>query len=315
MSKHSIWIVSFLLLAYVGDRLLGLYCKKITQKSQFRYSRLYHSNESADILFVGNSRGLSFFQPEVERITQRTTFNLSYNGLPCDLAKVLVMDYLDRHKPPKLLVIDATICDRHNESLKASFKLYMPYSSRLSQLLKTAATVQYKSNYNVEVDTLDAIAGLKNYYGSQVSWLYSHNSDVFQRAFFYRNHSDKDWLIDRIIGKETTEKDQMKSYTVRVVPKMVAHLKEMVQYAQNKGVEVKLVINPYFPAFAESIRDTFLLPLQKQIDTEIGLPIHDFSKALTDREEIGDLQHPNKKGSIHYMHILAQNGVFDGLRK
>ena len=35
---------------------------------QFRYSRLYNSTEDADILFVGNSRGLTFFQPEAERV-------------------------------------------------------------------------------------------------------------------------------------------------------------------------------------------------------------------------------------------------------
>jgi hypothetical protein len=126
MRKHFTWIISCLLLAFLADRAMGLYLNKITNESQFRYSRLYHSAENADILFVGNSRGLSFYQPEVERITQQSTINLSYNGLPADLAKVLVMDYLDRHTPPKLMVIDATICDRYNENLKANFKFYAP---------------------------------------------------------------------------------------------------------------------------------------------------------------------------------------------
>jgi hypothetical protein len=310
MIKQFTWIIGFLLLAFIGDRAFGLYFKNISQQSQFRYSRLYHTTENADILFVGNSRGLSFYQPEVERITPLSTFNLSYNGMPADLAKVLVMDYLDKNKPPKLMIVDVTICDRYNEILKSNFKLYTPNSERLTQLLKTSATVQYKSETNVEVDTVDAFSGFKNYYGSQVSHLYRYNSEVFQRVFFYRNRSDEDWLIDRIIGEEAIDKTKMKSYQVRMVPKMVMHLKDMVNYAQTKGVRVKLVINPYYPAFVESIKDTFLLPLKNRVQSETALPVFDFSTVLTERDEIGDLQHPNKKGSIHYMNILAQNGIF-----
>jgi hypothetical protein len=311
MKKPIFWIPAFLFLAWVGDRTAGLLLKKTTQESQFRYSRLYNSTEHADILFIGNSRGLSFFQPEAERLTQQKTLNLSYNGMPADLAKVLLMDYLDRHTPPKVMVVDVTLCDRYNEGLKAGFRLYAPFSERLSQLLKSSASIAYKSATDVNVDTTDAYSGMKNYYGSQLSHLYRHNSEVFQRVLYYRNRSDADWLIDRIIGSEADDKEKMKSYTVRPVPKMVGHLKEMIGYAQKKGVAVKLVINPYFPAFVDQIRDTFLVPLKRQVTQEIGLPIHDFSQALTARDEIGDLQHPNKKGSVRYMRILAESGIFD----
>jgi hypothetical protein len=94
-------------------------------------------------------------------------------------------------------------------------------------------------------------------------------------------------------------------------PNMAAHFKEMIDYAKSKGVEVKLVINPYFPAFAETsaIKDSFLIPLKTHIETITGLPVHDFSTALTEIDEIGDYQHANKKGSIHYMNILLEKGI------
>ncbi len=118
MRKHIFWIIGFLSLAFMGDRIVGFVLQKVTEKSQFRYSRLYNSNSDADILFVGNSRGLTFYQPEVEKITSLNTMNLSYNGMPADLAKCLVMDYLDRHNPPKVMVVDITLCDRTNDVLK-----------------------------------------------------------------------------------------------------------------------------------------------------------------------------------------------------
>jgi hypothetical protein len=298
MRKQLIWIAAFLTIAFAGDRIIGYFLQKITENSQFRYSRLYNSNEDADILFVGNSRGLTFFQPEAERLTQQKTMNLSYNGMPADLAKCLVMDYLDHHKPPKVMVVDVTLCDRENDILKSGFNMYTPKSMRLDTLLRGIHTKD------------DKFVGTKIVVGGKVSHLYRHNSEVFQRILFHRNKTDEDWLIDRIIGEQATKDTSFRSYQVRMFPNMAEHFKEMVAYAQSKGIEVKLVINPYYPAFAETIRESFLTPLKSHIETITGLPINDFSTVLTSVDEIGDYQHANKKGSIHYMNILLEKGIF-----
>ena len=316
MNKHIIWIFAFLLLAFLGDRLGGFILNHITQSSQFRYSRLYYGKEDADILFVGNSRGLTFFQPEVEKITGMTTMNLSYNGMPADLAKTLVMDYLDKHKAPKIMIVDVTLCDRENEVLKNGFNVYSPESQRLTDLIKGNVGTHRPKETEMKVDTLDMFAGKKVYYGGLVSQLYRHNSEVFQRVLYYKNRTDEDWLIDRVINEKAATNDKdLTSYPVRMFLHMVTHLKEMIDYAKAKGVDVRLVINPYLPAFAEtkSIRDTFLSPLKSYVEAQTGIPIRDYSTALTEREDIGDYQHANKKGSAKYMNILAQDGLFNPL--
>ena len=307
MRKQLIWIAAFFSIAFAGDRILGYFLQKTTDNSQFRYSRLYNSNEDADILFVGNSRGLTFFQPEAERLTQQKTMNLSYNGMPADLAKCLVMDYLDHHKAPKVMIVDVTLCDRENDILKSGFNMYTPKSLRLDTLLRGIQTKNPKTG-TVE----DAYAGTKVVVGGNLSHLYRHNSEVFQRVLYHRNKTDEDWLIDRVIGEKAAKDTAMSSYQVRMFLNMADHFKEMVDYAKSKGVDVKLVINPYFPAFAETsaIKDSFLLPLKNHIEALTGLPISDFSTALTERDEIGDYQHANKKGSIHYMNILLEKGIF-----
>ncbi len=299
MRKHLVWISSFLCLAFGGDRLAGYFLGKTTDNSQFRYSRLYNSTQDADILFVGNSRGLTFFQPEAERLTKVKTMNLSYNGMPADLAKCLVMDYLDRHNPPKVMIVDVTLCDRENDVLKSGFNLYTPKSLRLDTLLRGMTTGG------------DDFAGAKVVVGGNVSHLYRHNSEIFQRVLYHRNKTDEDWLIDRVISEKTATDTALSSYKVRMFPNMVAHFKDMIDYAKSKGVEVKLVINPYFPAFAETpeMRDSFLIPLKTSVEAATGLPVHDFSTALTEIDEIGDYQHANKKGSIRYMNILLEKGI------
>ncbi len=311
MGKQLIWIFAFLALAFLGDRLVGSFLHDLTKTSQFRYSRLYNSNETADILFVGNSRGLTFYQPEVERLTGQKTMNLSYNGMPADLAKMLVMDYLDRHVPPKVMVVDVTLCDRYNESLKTSMNLYVPFSRRMGNLIKSSVAINLKNPNSVEVDTTDVYAGRKVYYGGKLSQLFQHNSEIFQRVLYHRNKRDEDWIVDRVISESATKDTAFQSYQVRMFPVMVNHLKEMIDYAKEKGVIVKLVINPYYPPFAETIRDSFLSPLKMYVETQTGMPVTDFSTALQSVDEIGDYQHANKKGSIHYMNILFEKGIFN----
>jgi hypothetical protein len=310
MRKHIIWILAFLLLAFVGDRLIGHFLKNITESSQFRYSRLYFSTEDADILFVGNSRGLTFYQPEVELLTGKKTMNLSYNGMPADLAKCLVMDYLDHHTPPKTMIVDITLCDRENEVLKSGMNSYVPYSQRLTDLIKNTVSTKVITADPLVIDTLDILAGKKVFYGGQFSQLYRYNSEIFQRVLFHKNKTDKDQLIDRTIGESASTDTSIKSYKVRMFPNMVKELKEMVDYAKAKGVDVKLVINPYFPAFAETIRDSFLTPLKTHVEAQTNMHVSDYSTILTAREEIGDYQHANKKGSIRFMQILMAHGFF-----
>ena len=299
MSKNIFWIIAFLSIALIGDRLVGYIFSGITQKSLFRYSRLYCGKpDSADILFVGNSRGLTFYQPEVERLTGMKTMNLSYNGMPADLAKNLVFDYLDHNPAPKIMIIDATICDRENDALKSSFNLYTPYSHRLDTLIRG-------------IHVPDKWSGRKIVMGGSVSHLYLYNTELFQRVLYNRKKTDADWLIDRIISEGAVNDTSFKSYQVRMFPNMVADLKEMIDTAQARGIKVQLVINPYYPPFAETVRDSFLSPLKNYVENSTGLTVHDFSKVLTERDELGDYQHANKKGSIHYMNILMESGIFN----
>ncbi len=289
--KQLIWIFALVAIIFSGDRLIGSFMKKIVDESQFRYSRLYNSTEDADILLLGNSRGLTFFQPEIERITSRSTFNFSYNGMPMDLGKVLVQDYLDHHKQPKILIVDVTMCDRPRPELVRHFKTYMPYSERLDTLIR---------QYNEKIAV-----------GANLFHVYGYNSEIFQRCFYYRNKSDEDWLLDRTISKNMLEKKEFKDIKMLMDTSMIAHLKDLIDYTKSKGIQVKLVVSPYLPQFAEAIKPYYLSPLKSYIETNLGLPLHDYSTALTESSEFGDFQHPNKKGSIKYMSMLYKDGNFN----
>jgi hypothetical protein len=283
--KKVAWFVALLAIVYAGDRIFGSFLQKMTNESQFRYSRMYNGEAQADILLVGNSRGLSFFQPYIESVTGKSTFNLSYNGLPMDVAKVLVQDYLEKYKAPQTMIIDITSCDRENGALMTSFLSYSEHSMRLDTLIKSKKSDMW--------------------WGSKISKLMRFNNEIFQRSLSYRNKSDEDWLLDRTISDRLVADVAKNNYPLDVHQYLVQQLKEMVLSAQAKGVDVKLVISPYFPAFTV----TNLTELKVAAETATGLKVSDYRNALEDKALFGDYMHPNKKGAIQYIDMMKRDTV------
>ncbi len=284
--KNWKFYLSLAILLLVGDRTAGHLLQTQLQQSQFRFSKLYQNKAAADILLLGNSRGLSFYQPYIEQITGKTTFNLSYNGLPMDAANALVQDYLDRYPAPKTLLIDITLCDRENDALIAGFMPYAPASPRL------AALIRHKLP--------------KMYWGGQVSALFRFNHEVFQRAMYYRRKPDTDWLLDRVIPDALAQDAAHNAYDLEINPYLVQQLQETVAAAQAK-CKVVLLIGPYFPGFQVKNLDA----LKAAVEKATGLRVHDYRSALHEPADFGDFMHPNKKGSAKYLDMLRRDGLFD----
>lgn len=282
MVKQVTIYLLLVLIVVIGDRLAGYLLQNINAGSQFRYSRLYHQRAEADILLAGNSRGLTFYQPHIESSTGKKTFNLSYNGLPANLAEVLVSDYLDLYPQVEQVIVDITLADRQNKELIAGFLPYLDRSERLNRLLQK--------------ETNDA------WYGSKVSALFRYNNEVFQRAYFYKNKPDTDWLIDRVIAPELAATAPLDTFPISVQPALIESIRKITEYARQKNKPVRLVISPYYPGF---VKDWSNLDRFKQaIETATGLKVEDYRQALTDPTDFGDFMHANKKGAIRYMDLL-----------
>lgn len=287
--KQLLWYSSFVVLVFLGDRIGGLILHRQALESQFRYAQLYRRLAEADILLLGNSRGLTFYQPHIEEITGRKTCNLSYNGLPMDAAKCLTLDFLDiKNFEPNgepLMLLDITMCDRENDELLAGFTTFTERSKNLDTLIHNKIP--------------------KVWWGGKVSWLFKYNNEIFQRALYYRNRSDKDWLLDREISPDLAAEVSKHSYDLEIQPYLIQKLKETVAKVQASGTHVELVISPYFPGFQVKNLDL----LKSEVEKATGLPVRDYRNALSDPTDFGDFMHPNKKGSRKYLDLLKRDGV------
>ena len=287
--KYLWWTLTFVGILFGGDRLGGLFLNYLTENSQFRYSRMYQYQSNSDLVFLGNSRGLSFYQPYLEEKTGKQTFNLSYNGLPMDLGSALLMDYLDQNNPPEMILIDITMCDRENPALLGQFTTYQALSARIQSLV-------WQKNRKTAV-------------GAEVSHLFRYNNEIFHRALFYSNKPDKNWLLDRKITKSLIEKVNRRTYTFDLLfePSAVKELGLLVQYLKKEKIPFRLVVNPYFPAFREKMTD--LDELIELVESETGAPVLDYSISIEDEAGFGDLQHLNVKGAKSYIDLLIKDKI------
>ncbi len=291
--KNFLWLPACLALFFAADRAGGFLLQKITDGSQFRYSRLYQGEAHAEILLLGNSRGLTFFQPFIEEKSGKKSFNMSYNGLPMDFAAVLVKDYFEKYPAPESMLIDITMLDRPNQPLTIGFTPYLSKSANISAYLHENSPEFWR--------------------GCQISHLFRFNNEIFQRAFYYKNKSDADWLLDREITPQLVAKAATETYPINVDSSWVhdillKNLAETTDLAQKKGTKVQLVISPYFPGFAKNVHN--LDRLKTLCEQKTGLPVHDYSTALTDPTMFGDFMHPNKKGAASFIDRMHADGLF-----
>lgn len=290
-TTRSFWLSWLLLplLFVAGDRIAGYFLRNTIEGARFRYARLYGSEGAPELLLLGNSRGLTFFQPYISEKTGQKNLNLSYNGLPMDVGNALAQDALDRYPDTKILLIDITMCDRENDELLSGFLSYSRNSPRLQALLKRKLP--------------------KAFWGAEFSDLYRYNNEIAQRAMFHRRESDEAWLLDRQIAPALADKlAEQAGYPLELHPYLINQLAETVAYARSKGVKVVLLISPYFPGFAEKVAN--LDALKTAVEQATGLPVHDYRNALASREAFGDFQHPNIRGSKQYVDLLIKDGLF-----
>ena len=209
----------------------------------------------------------------------------------------MLEDYLKHNKKPEVFVLDVSMTNRIDTTLISGFNVYSPYSEGVSEVVKGSVP--------------------KVYYGGKLSHLFLHNGEIFQRAIRYLSNTDETWLNDRVIsdgliGKVHELHDSIVgpfNEDLKVVNFIYDELEQTVQIAKENNIKVKLVINPFFPAYANKMVN--YKEFVQKVETLTGLKVHNYAKAIRNKDAFSDFQHLNRKGSQQYIDILKQDGIFD----
>lgn len=298
-----VFSIAFLLAYLAGDRLASLALDRLVGRSHFRFSQMYRGGARADVLVLGDSRGVhSFYAPGLSKSLGRRVVNLSFNGLSTEIIECLFNDYLEHNAPPRLLVLEVTNVFSKPSAL-VNFKPYLSQSPHLSSLLR-------RDNPN-------------EYWATRLSHLYRFNCELFLRVLAYQRKDDQSWILSSRISKDLfdqslkSEEDVYRPILADYVQSNLAALGRMLKVASAAGVEVRLVIAPYLPQYRSHIKNwqevvkTFESMVQTKGPDKPGTTFWDCSTALDRPEQFADRIHLNRVGADGLFDLLNERDFFN----
>jgi hypothetical protein len=276
------WFAVLISVILGGDRALSWTLSRVLLRSQFRFSRLYRGGNNADVLILGDSRGVhSFYAPAIEELTGLRAFNASYNSMSMRIAEAVLLDYLDRNRAPKLAIIEVTSVAFKGE-LTSELRTYAEFSPRLSALYD-------------EAHPSAAVAG-------RAFHLLNLNSGFYIEALHYMRRSDQDWINHSAMPPAL--RNAVPSLWHLPTRENLDALNRMIQVLRRRGVEVRLVLAPYYPAPAN------MAEFAQIVSRSSGLPVWNYSGAVRDPEEFTDTVHLNERGSRALLALMKRDGLF-----
>jgi len=283
--KALVWIATLLLVVMAGDRLMSWALGRLLVRSQFRYSQLYRGGTNADILIMGDSRGVnSFYAPAIEELTGKKAFNLSYNSMSPVVAEALILDYLDRNQPPKIAIIEPT-CVQVDGAVLTELRPFATMSPRLMSL--------YQQKHPDAART------------EKIFHLLLLNTGFFVDALHYMRHSDQDWIM-RSSLPATSQPEGKRAITF--LPGNREAMQRIVKALRQRGVEVRFVVAPYYAKGIENLPE---LAAGLSLDDHVRLTTYD--TVLSDPALFADHVHLNETGSRAFLAMLKRDGVLEGM--
>jgi hypothetical protein len=282
--RAAVWLAVLLAVVFAGDRLLSAALDRVLLNSQFRFSRVYGGSSDAQIVMLGDSRGVnSLYAPAIEQLTGKRVLNLSYNSMSTRIAEALVADYLERNSPPEIVVIEVS---------------HLIVASNLETELRTYAN-QSPRLRGLYAETHPRPARL-----TQVFRLLAFNSEFFLRALYYLRRSDQDWILQSTIGAELLAAPDG-SWALTALPESLDALERMVRDLRARNVTVKLIIAPFL-----SPEHTNVAEFSRIVSGRVRLPVLNYVAAGGPPENFADRVHMNRKGAEQFCRRLAADGVF-----
>lgn len=306
LGRHFLFLATFLATTFAGDRLLATFIGSFIDRSQFRFSILYRGDVVADVAIFGDSRGVhSFYAPSVNESLGLKAFNFGYNGFSTEMIECLVADYVTTCPPPKFIVLEVTNVVRPPAAL-GNLKPFLRHSKLLTELFHRERPEEYWS--------------------TQLSHLFRLNCELTMRVLYFSQQSDQGWILNRSISPELPSYDKLpdvdgESIDSEYTEKNFAALQRIVQLANDNGIELRLVIAPYWPDFYKHAgkRQAALAQIGERLRQDTRNPssvsIWDYSLLLDEPKYFADPVHTNRAGAEQLILRMKADGLFEAGRR
>lgn len=266
------------------DFLCGVCVQTVISRSGFRFARLYGDRRmAADVVVLGNSRAVnSFYVPELEKRTGLRWLNLGYNGIGPRLVEALLLDYLDRHEKPRLVVLEMSNAWQGTGPIR-DLRIFARRSPRLRAL--DAGNGEW----------LDDLL--------KMSALNSVNGEMILRVAYYLGKDDQNWVNSGRLDPNQADEAQRRlaeCLSPEVSEEAVSAYRRIFRELKERGIDMCCFIGPYFANEPE--RKTVRTAVAKVMVPDV--PFIDSIDAVDDVSSYADPQHLNREGAVRYAGIL-----------
>lgn len=297
-NRRVFWSVisGALVLFFVIDRVAGYGLLTLADRSSIRFSQLYGGEIEKDILVVGSSRGVnSLYAPDTLEKAGFSSYNLSWNGQSSEVSLAVIRDFLDNHKPPRMVLFEITNINGKTELLQ-SLKMYAGRSPRMEHLLKR----DHKSLW----------------FASQLSHLFRCNSEYFLRCLYYLRKDDQTWINTYQLTPEYFQVlVAKKDYELfrEPEPERLNELVVLTEELESRGIQIRFIVSPFLPEWIANNPEFH--DWLDQIRDGLGEHrVFDYHNTLHGLEYFADAVHINRNGADLLLQTMIQDGFFDSLK-
>src|SRR3989442_8244710 len=279
-----------LVVVLAGDRALAWMLARAVSRAGTRFARAYRGGVDADVLVAGDSRGVNgLYGPAIRDATGLSAFNLAYNGLSTHLCEALVLDYLERNRAPRLLLVEASNVRSPDEMLE-SLRLHWRDSARLDAL--AAALIPRERR------------------ATRILNLYGYDNELALRSLFYAGRDDQDWVNRYRISPAVLEAARREApFRLEARPDNLEALGRLVRAAEAKDITVRVVLTPYLPDHLAKMQNwpEFVRSVEQVVAPR---RVWDYSDVIADPSLFADRLHLNADGARRLARKMAADGLF-----
>jgi hypothetical protein len=296
MRMHTgAWLLLLAAIYLIGDWAGATAFSSLMWRSNLPFPKMYEGQYDAEIVCLGNSRGVHGFPKEImEEITGKRVANLSFNGLAPQIAECFLRDYLDHCPPPKVVLAEANFIEMATTA--PGVMKFSPYFSKSPRLFDLASSFDW--TYPVV---------------GRISKLMQYNSDLTTYAAIHflahRGKEDEDALVRRQISPQVVADTKVMSpLSLQINEEEAAAVKRMAEECRQRGIEFKLVLTGYLPAYREKIEN--LEDWKADVAKATGVEVIDLSDVPSDAAFF-DRVHLNAEGSRLTAEMIVEQGLLD----
>ena len=279
----AIAAIGLIVAAVALDRVSEFGLKQLLLHSKYRYMRVYQSAPPAHYLIIGNSRAGVHFPNGTRRDAE--FFNLGNGGMGVAFAAALATDYVDKHGPPKVAIIEM--------SFVTDPKLGEDAAGLTRVFSQRARTIER------DVPAFQPVA-------ERAFHLLRFNHPTLLNALIGLFWERKERAVDVRVNDATIKHiEELPPTELVPTPANLERLAKLITWLRQRGVTVVCVLSPVLPQWRERTKnlDSYVDALRALAQSNGAIFINDIA-AISDPNLFADAAHLNVAGVSEFDQIF-----------